>query len=116
MVSPVTVDAMALGELRGARPIAAADVDDLLARREGEPLGDELDQRLGRLARAFRPRPPQPVMDVLAPDRPIGLVELVIMAADVGGGLGRAREDHVHIDRKAISITVPPSTGSGLSG
>jgi hypothetical protein len=33
-------------------------------------------------------------MNMLAPDRAISLVELVIMAGDIGGGLGHARNDH----------------------
>jgi len=66
------------------------------ARPQLQPRGDQADQCRGRLLRRLASGSPIAMMDMLAPDGAIGLVELVIMAADIGGGLRIAREDHGH--------------------
>src|SRR3954471_7642354 len=83
-----------LREPAGGRAVAAAYVDEALAGLEREPLGDQPDQRLGRLGRALPAGAPIAVMDMLAPDAAIGDIKLVIMARDVGGRLRAVGIDH----------------------
>ena len=87
-------DAEPLGEARGGGAVAAADVDQMLAGLGHEPPADQIGERVGGLGGAFASRGPQAVMDMLAPDRAVDGIELVIMAGDVGGAGGRVGDDH----------------------
>ena len=80
-------DAEPLGEAGGGGAVAAADVDETSPGRGREPLADQIGERLDRLGGAFAAGAPEAVMDMLAPDRAVDRIELVIMAGDVGLGL-----------------------------
>ena len=70
---------MPLCERLRRHPVAAANIADYVAWCEVEPVGDQVDQRSGGILGSFVPGPPVAMVQMLAPDLPIELIERVVM-------------------------------------
>jgi hypothetical protein len=83
-----------IGEAGGGLAITAAYVCEAVSWRRCELPSNQIRQGVGRLLDTLSAAAPQAVMDVLAPYLAIDVVELVIMAGDVGAALRGVRFDH----------------------
>ena len=79
------MNVMVLGKPFRCRAITAADVANMLSGPQGQCGGQMGDKNLDSFVRSFPACPPEPVMDVLAPDLPIEWIELIVMLCDGGG-------------------------------
>ncbi len=82
------------------RTVAAANVADHVARREVEPVGDQVDQRSGGILGSLVAGLPIAVVQVLAPDLAIELIECVVMCCHILRGLFAVRMYHLGLQEQ----------------
>lgn len=94
------VDVVVVGEPAGGGTVAATDVGEAVARFEGKAGGDPFEEVEGGLldAAVVVAVVPETVVDMVAPDVAVELVEFVVVTGHVGCGEGDFGGDHVLMD------------------
>src|SRR5581483_9624022 len=83
---PVHAAAVPLRQVGGRAAVSAADVEHVLCLGQVEQRAAVVEQRDLRLLRRFRAGMEQPVMDVVAPERPVDERQRIVVLADLFGG------------------------------